>query len=201
MSRLNILISTSLFLLIIFACENESSSGLFIDEKVLLNLEIKTIEEESVKLNQIEKRKATVFLFLSPDCPIAQKYTSRYEYLYQQYKEKGIEFYGVFPGMLAEKEAAKNFKATYNLTFKMLKDTDFFLMKVLFARISPEVFVLNSNGIIQYQGQIDNWFFALGKKRQIVTENYLEDALNAIIENQPIKQKRTKAVGCYLPRK
>jgi hypothetical protein len=49
-----------------------------------------------------------------------------------------------------------------------------------------------------YQGRIDNWAYELAKKRRVITEHNLRDALNSIVHNQPIKITKTKAVGCYI---
>lgn len=167
----------------------------------LFSLTVQTMEKQSLDLDSLRKNTATVFLFLSPECPIAQKYTSRVDSLNQQYKKEGIAFYGVFPGILALKEKSKEFSSTYNLSFDIIDDREMNLLQLFSARISPEVFVIDSSGRLKYKGQIDNWFFALGKKRQVITQNYLVDALNAIVNGKPILQKETKAIGCYLPRK
>ena len=70
------------------------------------------------------------------------------------------------------------------------------LTKQLEASVTPEVFLVNAKQKIQYQGMIDNQFYTLGKSRNVATEHYLKDAINAFLSNQPIKINTTQAVGC-----
>jgi hypothetical protein len=49
-----------------------------------------------------------------------------------------------------------------------------------------------------YQGRIDNWAYELGKKRKVITEYNLKDALTSVLLNKPISVSKTKAVGCYI---
>lgn len=192
-----------LLILVVFlsGCKKEADSNSLPEVPHLLELSSATLNADSIAWSETRERMATVIIFLSPLCPIAQKYISRVEAIYDEFHPLQVEFYGVFPGNLADKKEAKRFKSDYQLDFDLLKDTDLALTKELGATTSPEVFVIDQKGKVRYQGQIDNWFFALGKKRSVVTENYLSDALKAIIDGKPIRQKRTKAVGCYLPRK
>jgi hypothetical protein len=70
--------------------------------------------------------------------------------------------------------------------------------KQLGATITPEVFVLGKSQETLYSGRIDNWAYELGRKRKVITEHNLLDALNAIDKKQKIKITKTKAVGCYI---
>lgn len=64
------------------------------------------------------------------------------------------------------------------------------LAKYLKATTTPEVFVLNNKGEVVYSGAIDNWAIDLGEKRQVITEFYLKDALNALLQNKKIAVKK-----------
>ncbi|MEM7103129.1 MAG: redoxin domain-containing protein [Bacteroidota bacterium] len=141
-----------------------------------------------------------VFIFLTPDCPIGQKYSFVIEKLYQKYQGDGLSFYGIFPSNLGEKKISQTYAEDFDLSFPILKDPEQHLQRYFGATISPEVFLTDATGKVYYQGQIDNWFFDLGKKRQIVTEDYLDTALKAYTTQSDIKTKRTKAIGCYLPK-
>lgn len=49
-----------------------------------------------------------------------------------------------------------------------------------------------------YAGKIDNGFENIGKKRQVVTEHYLRDALESILLQKEIEIKETQPVGCFI---
>jgi thiol-disulfide isomerase/thioredoxin len=49
-----------------------------------------------------------------------------------------------------------------------------------------------------YAGRIDNWAYAPGRKRTIITEHDLRNALNAYVAGKPVPVSKTKAVGCFI---
>ena len=79
-----------------------------------------------------------------------------------------------------------------------MRDTKSLMAKKLGATITPEVFLLGKTGVIRYSGRIDNWAFDLGKKRSVITEHNLIDAIEAVLQNKSVKIKKAKAVGCFI---
>jgi hypothetical protein len=53
-----------------------------------------------------QDRKATLFLFLSTQCPVANGYTGRLRELQQEYAPRGVAFFGVNPNE-GETQAAR----------------------------------------------------------------------------------------------
>jgi hypothetical protein len=51
---------------------------------------------------------------------------------------------------------------------------------------------------VVYSGAIDNWAVDLGQKRQVITEFYVRDVLQALIHQQTIPYAKTQAIGCFL---
>jgi hypothetical protein len=58
--------------------------------------------------------------------------------------------------------------------------------------------VVDRAGSIRYSGRIDNFYAALGRPRQRVTEHDLRDALDAVLAGRPVPRPRTDAVGCHI---
>jgi peroxiredoxin len=143
-------------------------------------------------------RKASVFVFLSPECPLCQGYTLTLNQLYSRFSPAGIEFYGVFPGTLYTTEEIKAFQKTYKLKFPLLLDPRGKVKDFAGASVTPEVFVYGPGFRLLYSGRIDNWAYAPGRHRRTVTEHDLENALSAIQKNSVILNKRTQPVGCII---
>jgi hypothetical protein len=80
----------------------------------------------------------------------------------------------------------------------LIKDPNYKLAKFLGATIVPSCYVINKEGKTIYKGRIDDWHYALGKKKMKVTQNNLDDALSSYVNNKPIKISETKAIGCIL---
>lgn len=159
----------------------------------LQNLEGKWFSGGDMAVNDIN-----VFYFLAPDCPLCINYSRNINLLAEEYEGKKVGFFGVFPGKFYSEEEIKEYLSTYKVPIEVILDPDYELAKTLKARITPEVFVLDSRGKVKYQGKIDNWIVRLGKKRTIVTEHYLSDAIEAMLEGKDVPVTSTEAVGCLI---
>ncbi|MCC6690192.1 MAG: redoxin domain-containing protein [Bacteroidia bacterium] len=162
------------------------------------NINLQTISLDEFPLRQLAANKASVIIFLSPDCPMCQNYTLTLNQLNEKYKPSGIKFYGIFSGRNFSLQEIKKYKQQYKITFELLMDKKKQLSSLLKAGVTPEIVVLNNIGKIMYSGSIDNWLFELGQKRSVITENYLDDALQCIATNKEIKIKTTEAKGCLI---
>ncbi len=144
-----------------------------------------------------EECKAIAIVFLAADCPLSQNYTLTINNISEKYHKDGIRFYAVFDsGVSADSVIA--FKKEYGITFMCTLDNGGSYKKLLHASVTPEVFFCDSIGAILYSGAIDNWMYDTGKKRPVITEHYLEDAINGFINGREIKVKSTKAYGCLI---
>ncbi len=162
------------------------------------NVQLYNLEGKLVHLN-FKNSKATVILFLSPECPLCESYSLNIRNLLVQYTNKDIRFLAIIPGKEYSKEQVISFRNKYqlkDLTFWF--DPKYNLCESLGATITPEVFVVNRTGQRLYSGRIDNWAYELGRKRKVITEHDLLNVLTAIQEGKSIKPYQTKAVGCFI---
>lgn len=162
----------------------------------LSTITLPSIEGNSYSFNQLHQFKATVIVFLEPDCPISQKYTLLLRQLAKSFSSKNVNLLAVYPMPYIKAEKIKTFAQKYQLPITHLIDSRQKLTKLVGASITPEVFLLNNEGKIIYQGMIDNWFYSLGKSRSVITEHYLTDALASYLAEKPIMVSKTTAVGC-----
>jgi hypothetical protein len=149
----------------------------------------------------LQNKRAAVFVFLSPDCPLSQNYTLTLSNLRKEFQGNGIEFYGVFSGEGISKAAMDDFVAAYHVGFPVMLDSEAKIADLFGAMKTPEVFLTDAKGQTVYKGAIDNYAPELGQHRTVITEHYLLDALNSVLENKPVQVKETQAVGCFIERK
>lgn len=149
-----------------------------------------------------QKDSLLVYIFLSDVCPICQNQTITLKELVKEYEPRGVRFVGIFPNIsTTTKENTIKFWYKYKLNFEVLLDENQLITNELGAKITPEVFVLKkSNREILYKGKIDNGFERVGKRRQVITENYLKDALEILLKNDCQPLTNTEAVGCFIIR-
>lgn len=105
---------------------------------------------------------------------------------------------GIVPGTEYSDLEISTFKHKYKLPFVLWKDEQLLLARKYHATVTPEAIVVDADGKVLYQGRIDNWAYEVSKKRRVITEHDLEDALNSIVNKQPVKVAKTKAIGCFI---
>jgi hypothetical protein len=147
----------------------------------------------------LKDQRAAVFVFLAPDCPLSQSYTVTLNELRAKFHASSIEFYAVFAGR-AGAEGAKDFVKIYGIQLPFLTDVNFQVADFLHATTTPEAFLLDGAGRTLYAGAIDNRAPELGKRRTVITENYLLDALENVVGGRTIVLQKTRPVGCFIER-
>lgn len=140
--------------------------------------------------------KPGVVLFLSPDCPICQKYMVKLSEFFSDFSSE-IEFQGIVPGN-SKKKDIKEFIKAYDIRFSLKLDKGNHFVTKYKPNVTPEVVLLDTAGNIKYQGAIDNWFYELGKYRHQPTEHYLLNAIQAVLEGKDPEVQRTEAIGCII---
>ena len=142
----------------------------------------------------------TVYFFISTSCPISQQYTKEIIRLKEQFKDQEVKIVTVFPndGKKSIQKEIKEFNNTYGLSTSFIDDKHFKLTKKLKATITPEAFLISSNGNILYHGAIDNWYYQLGKNRINITAHYLEDAIAEALQGKSITTQYAEPIGCFI---
>jgi len=164
--------------------------------QVLDRLELENHDGSRVPLNIYREKELTVMIFLAHDCPICQKYGDKFRELSAFHAQ--VQVVGIAPADGATKELIGSYAATYGLNFPILLDEKKVLAHVLRGQVTPEVFLFNKAGDLLYRGKIDNWFYELGKYRQVVTEHYLDNAITAALAGETVSPNKTEPVGCML---
>ncbi|MBX7204218.1 MAG: redoxin domain-containing protein [Bacteroidia bacterium] len=145
-----------------------------------------------------QHNKTSVVFFLSPQCPLCQSYSLNIRQLQQQFENDSVKFYAIIPDSSFSNQTINEFKKTYSLSLPVWRDDRKQLTRLLGAKVTPEVFVLNEKATVLYSGRIDNWAYAVGQKRQVITQHELLDALTAVSQHKEITVKKTKAIGCFI---
>jgi peroxiredoxin len=142
---------------------------------------------------------ATVVAFLSFDCPMSAGYARPLADLAAATAEKGVKFVAFCP---TDDEPAKVAEqaAEFKFGFPVFKDEKLRAADALGATTTPQVFVLNAKGEVQYRGLIDDGYARRLVPNKKVSERYLEDALAAVLAGKPVLVAKTDPVGCRIVR-
>lgn len=140
----------------------------------------------------------SIYLFLLDDCPICIKYTPEINSIYDDYGDE-IGFVGYFPNFSSKPEKINAYRETYGIEFDLKTDYYKLQAKKWKAKVTPEVVLYNhTTKTVLYRGRIDNSFVRLGKRRNVVTERDLRDAITATLDGREIAQPYVVPVGCYI---
>lgn len=142
--------------------------------------------------------KASVWLWLSPDCPISNAYAPEIARLTAEYTARGVRLNFVYSEPDLDNAALAAHARAYGLRSSLFRDDDGRLARACGITITPEVAVIDAHGKLAYRGRIDDRFVALGRERSVVTTRDLRDALEAMLAGRPIATPRTPAIGCAM---
>ena len=92
-----------------------------------------------------------------------------------------IDFYGVLPGSSYSQQEMDSFLMLYELPLEIIYDHNYNLVNNLKASITPEVYLIDENNKVQYQGLIDNWLGSWGVKDNLYQSIILKTLLNPLL--------------------
>jgi hypothetical protein len=144
-------------------------------------------------------RLATVFLFVTTDCPVSNAYAPEIKRLSDQYTKLKVPFYLVYADADLKPADLKKHYADYKHKCPAVRDPKHELVKLTGAGNTPEAAVVLPDGKVVYHGRIDNLYADYGKPRFAPTSHDLKDVLEAVIRKQKITPRTTEVIGCPIP--
>ena len=194
---LRFLIST---IFIIAGCQTSNQKGNYPYLKITnpISIQVNNLKGKIFNWETIKQNKATVFIFISPECPLCENYSLTFNSLQKEYEHEQVQLIGIVPGKYYSVQQIDSFLNKYQMNIEVLMDTEYAFCNYFEAKVTPEVFVVNTENETIYEGKIDNWIHALGIKRSVVNEFYLQDAVEAILNNTELNITKTEAIGCII---
>ena len=145
------------------------------------------------------RNKIVVIVFSCNHCPYVQAYEERMIVLQRDYGSKDVQLIAInsndtmnypdddFNGMV-KRATMKGFNYPY------LRDDDQSVATKYGATHTPQFFVFNNERKLCYIGKMDdNW-----QDPSAVRENYLRDALDALLSGKDVRIPETFSIGCTI---
>lgn len=166
---------------------------------------LEDVEGNEVSLSKLaEGKKALVVIFTSAHCSWAVKYETRFNELFDTYKDKpvGIVAINTNDPSMSQSDAVARLRVSSPFPFPYLKDSQQKVAKGLGASKNPEAFVLiPSKGgsadqmfAVAYKGKIDD----NPLDAELVKEHYLKSAISEILAGSEVSVKETPPNGCNI---
>jgi peroxiredoxin len=153
------------------------------------------VNGKSHSLNDYSNSKYVALIFIATRCPVSNAYNERMVKLNDDYASKGITFLGINSNSQENTEEVKDHAAKNGFTFTILKDPNNITADAYGATVTPEVYVIDSKGIIRYHGRIDD-----SRDLDEVSSQDLRTALDALLSGNEVAKADTKAFGCSIKR-
>jgi hypothetical protein len=142
---------------------------------------------------------ASVFIVVSPDCPISNRYASEIARLRERFARDGMSFRIVYPGTRSSLAALRRHRADFFKDCPALQDPEYRLTRAAGIERTPEAAVFTSSQGLVYHGRIDDWFADVHLRRPSPTRRDLEAALAALARGDAAPPAAGPSVGCPLP--
>lgn len=142
-----------------------------------------------------ERGKITVIAFLSVQCPISNAYNERIRELTADYAQQNVRFLAINSSANEDVAEIKAHAEKQGFQFAILKDKGNKVADLYHAERTPELFVVDAQGILRYHGRIDNHHLLVHVKT-----HDLRNALNELLAGKPVSVPEAKALGCIIKR-
>jgi hypothetical protein len=150
-------------------------------------------------MNAQSKDSFTVYVFLLDECRICQEEAPELNKISDLAKESGIGFAGYFPNHSTTEQGMEKFRKKYKVRYMTQTDHSKTIAKQFQATVLPECVVYNeSKKEVIYRGAVNNRFYAPGKRRSSITQNYLKDVIFAIQSGKTPTFQQTEPIGCFI---
>jgi len=155
--------------------------------------------DEVDPFNQSKSAKALVLIFVSNECPIANRYAPEIQRLHKQYASNQIAFFVVHADPSETQAAIDKHTRDFGYTCAVVRDAAQRLARKAGVKVTPEAAVFLPDGKRVYRGRIDNRYEDLGRARPEATKRDLQAALDALVSGKPVRVSETRAIGCDIP--
>ncbi len=150
-------------------------------------------------LYEFNGKKAVVVIFLATQCPYSNAFNHVMANLAKEYAPRDVTVVGINANKTEPMAEVAEHARTHGLGFTVLKDEGNAIADRLGARVTPEVFLLDSNWVLRYHGALGNSHHPTTKPEQ-ATDDEARPALEAVLSGGTVAQTETKAFGCTIKR-
>jgi peroxiredoxin len=153
---------------------------------------------KTVKLSDF-KGKIVVLDWFNPECPVCRGHyqAGTLQKTYDKYHDQGVVFLAINSGGKGQQGAGaeKNSKARkdWKIEFPVLLDESGKVGHAYGAQTTPHCYVINKEGVLVYNGAIDDGREHGGRIGKV---NFVEKALDQVIRGETVTNAENRPYGC-----
>ena len=119
--------------------------------------------------------------------------------LARRYESRGVDFLAINSNASESREEVAEHARQTGILFPVLKDPENRVADWLLAERTCEALVIDGSGRLRYRGAIDDQY-AQGSRRDEPAQDYLAQAIEAVLAGKPVSPEMTQVVGCPIER-
>lgn len=144
--------------------------------------------------------KVVIIEFDATRCPVAKEYDQRMnKYIADNVLNSGGKVVWLAinsnENPLEDIAEIKKHMADVGAKYPVLKDNDSKVADLYAARVTPHMYIIDTQGVLRYKGAFDD-----SRKEENVTKHYVADAVSALLADKPVAVTETPAKGCTIKR-
>lgn len=177
------------------ADQTTSSDGYTLGSKVS-NFTLTSVDGKQVSLNSYKGKDIIVLDFWSCQCPVSARYEDYMKKLNSDYASKKVVFLAVDANKTESTDWITKVAKERDVTFPILLDKGSAIADKFNAQHTPEMFILDKNGVVQYHGAPDNQKTSADANYK----DYARAAIDSLLAGKTVSTQETKAFGCSIKR-
>jgi peroxiredoxin len=145
----------------------------------------------------LERYRAIGVVVMCNHCPYVKGYIERLKAIQTEFAGQGFTLVGInsnddsrYPDDSFENMAT--FASQNGLNFPYLRDVTQDVARSFEADRTPEVFLIDQQGMVRYSGLVDD----NPQSPEAVTQPYFRQAIAQLLADQAIQTQQTSAIGC-----
>lgn len=171
-------------------------------EQTVRDFKLINTDGKMVSLSDYPDAKGFIVIFTCNHCPFAKLYPPRFNEMHQKYKAFGVPVIAISSTDTIQYEEDSYFEMVKkaraeNFNFQYLHDAEQLVAKDFKAQKTPHAYVIwkvKGKWVVKYNGAIDD----NGAEPENVTEPYVTNAVDALLQKKKVKVKETKSIGCQI---
>ena len=159
-----------------------------------------TVSAKKLTLENLKGEVATLIMFICNHCPFVKHVNGELVQLANDYKNKGVGFIAISSNDAAgypedSPEMMKRVARELNYSFPYLYDESQEFAKAYDAACTPDFFVYDKDLRLAYRGQLDD---SRPGNEIPVTGKDIREALDCLLNDQPVPVVQKPSIGCNI---
>lgn len=157
-----------------------------------------TLKDQNGKEHSLSQYKGNIVVleWINPECPFVKRHykSKTMTTLSKVYSNKNVVWLAIDSSHFVTPDQSQAWIKKYKIKYPILQDPNGKVGKLYEAKTTPHMYVIDSEGRLQYKGAIDNDSWGMKKSKKVT--NYVDQSIQALQKGETPNPSTTKPYGC-----